>query len=292
MRYPSETPEPSGALQAKGARVSRVGYQGEPGAYSEQAVRALFADAAAAPCRTFRAIFEGIESRELDRGVVPLENSTAGSINETYDLLAAGSARIVGEVIVRVDHALLALRGTRVEDVRRVSSHPQALAQCQQYLAGLDVEVVPVYDTAGAAKHLAEHESEGEAAIASERAAEVYGLEVLAARIQDDKLNQTRFAAIGPAGAAPLGRPDKTSLVFEVRDAPGALFRSLGPFAERGLNLSKLESRPLVGTPWEYRFYLDIEAAADDPAVVAALGEMNEFAEHVQVLGSYPRWKE
>lgn len=250
----------------------------------------LFPGAEAVPRRAFRSIFVDVESGELDFGVVPVENSTAGSINETYDLLAQGAARIVGEVIVHVDHALLALPGTALEDVRRVSSHPQALAQCQEYLAALDVEVVPVYDTAGAAKCIAEEGLAGEAAIAAERAAAVYGLDVLATRIQTDAHNQTRFAAIG-ADLTPIGPPDKTSLVFEVRDVPGALHKALGPFAVRVLNLSKLESRPLGGSPWEYRFYLDIEAAAEDSAVRDALEEMNEFTAHVQVLGSYPRWK-
>jgi prephenate dehydratase len=269
----------------------RIGYQGETGAFSEEAVRTLFPDARPVPHRGFRSIFEDVESRALEFGVVPVENSQAGSINETYDLLARGSARIVGEVIVRVNHALLALPGTRIEEVKRVSSHPQALAQCQEYLAELDAEVVPVYDTAGAAKRIAEGALVGEAAIASERAAEVYGLEVLASKIQTDPHNQTRFAAIS-ADAKPLGPTDKTSLVFEVRSIPGALYRCLGPLAARGLNLSKLESRPLGGRPWEYRFYLDVEAGAHEAALREALEEIGEFTVNLQVLGSYPRWRE
>lgn len=274
------------------ARV-RVGFQGERGAFSEEAVRRLFPEAEtdARPHRTFRSVFDAVGAGEDGYGVVPLENSSAGSITEVYDLLASGNARIVGEVVLRVDHALLALPGTRLEDVRSVSSHPQALAQCQEYLATLDVDAVPVYDTAGAAKRLAEEHRVGEAAIASARAAAVYGLEVLADGIQDEGLNQTRFAAVAAAEAASLGPPDKTSLVFRVRHLPGALVRCLEPFAGRGLNLSKLESRPLRDAPFQYRFYLDVEAAADDEAVAASLRDMEPFATEIKVLGSYPRWR-
>jgi prephenate dehydratase len=272
----------------------RVGYQGEPGAFSEDAARLLFPEENGIPCRTFRAIFEGIAAASLDHGVVPLENSQAGSINETFDLLAAGGATIVGEVVVRVDHALLALPGTFLQDVRRVSSHPQALAQCQEFLAALDAEVVPDYDTAGAAKRIADERLAGEAAVAAERAADVYGLAVLARRIQTWPENWTRFAAIASvsSGRPPLGPPDKTSLVFGTPDVPGALLMALRPFADRGLNLSKLESRPIPARPWEYRFYLDIEAGLGDAGLQMALAELEGNASFVTVLGSYPRWPE
>jgi prephenate dehydratase/chorismate mutase/prephenate dehydratase len=269
----------------------RVGYQGEPGAFSETAVRSLFPDAAAVPHHGFRDVFQAVESGAVDFGMMPIENSQAGSINDTYDLLARGSASIVGEVIVPVHHALLALPGTSVADIHRVISHPQALAQCQNYLEELDAEVLAVHDTAGAARLIAEEHRVGEAAVAAERAGAVYGLEVLAAGIEDDPNNQTRFVAVSTAGE-PLGEPDKTSLVFEVRSIPGALHRCLGPFAERDLNLSKLESRPLGGRPWEYRFYLDVEVGKDDEAFRAALEAFGEFTVAVKVLGSYPRWQE
>jgi prephenate dehydratase len=268
----------------------RVGYQGEPGAFSEQAVGLLFADATALPHRTFRSIFEAVAEGRLDYGLVPLENSQAGSINETYDLLAAGSVRIVGEVFLQVDHTLLALPGTRLQDVRRVLSHPQALAQCDEYLAALDVEIVPVYDTAGAAKHVAEDGGRGDAAVASRQAAELYGLEVLAEAIQTHPNNLTRFAAIAMEDR-PLGPPDRTSLVFEVKNVPGSLYRCLGPLARRGLNMSKLESRPVGGTPWQYRFYLDVDAGDTDPELRASLSEMQADVVNLHVLGSYPRWR-
>lgn len=267
-----------------------VGYQGEPGAFSEEAVQVLFGEARAEPRRTLRAVFEEVEGKRLDYGVVPLENSQAGSINETYDLLASGSVSIVGEAVVRVDHALVALPGTRLEELRRVSSHPQALAQCEEFLSSLAVELVPVYDTAGAAKRIAEQGLREEAAVASARAARLYGLAVLAQRIQTYPDNRTRFAAIS-LDPAPLGPPDRTSVLFAVRNEPGALYRSLRPFAERRLNLSKLESRPLGSEPWQYRFYLDVDAGRGDPALEEALGELERETTWLKVLGSYARWR-
>lgn len=264
----------------------RVGYQGEPGAFSEQAVTGLFPDGEPVPIRTLRQVFEAVEGGEVGHGVVPLENSLAGSINETYDLLSRGKAFVVGEIVVAVDHALLALPGTRLEDVRRVASHPQALAQCDEFLATLEAEPVPVYDTAGAAKRIAEERRTGEAAIASEHAAGLYGLDILARRIQTSPINQTRFAAISRERES-LAPPDKTSLLLEIRHEPGALYRCLRPFAERELNLSKLESRPIGDRPWEYWFYLDVQAGIEDPALAAALAELESEAGRVQVVGSY-----
>jgi len=269
----------------------QVGYQGEPGAFSESAVGALFPDADAVPIRTLRQVFEALERRDIDHGVVPLENSLAGSINETYDLLSAGKAFVVGEVVVAVDHALLARPGTRTEEIRLVSSHPQALAQCDEFLATLDAELVPVYDTAGAAKRIAEEKRAGEAAIASEEAARIYGLEILARRIQTSPINQTRFAAIARE-LEPLAPADKTSLLLELRHEPGSLYRCLRPFAERGLNLSKLESRPIGHRPWEYWFYLDVQAGIGDAGLAAALADLEREAGRVQVVGSYARWDE
>lgn len=269
----------------------RVAYQGEPGAYSEIAVRALFAQGDAIPFRSLRQVFAAVDSGAVDHGVVPLENSLAGSINETYDLLSTGKAFVIGEVVVAVDHALLALPGTRLEDVKRVTSHPQALAQCQEFLATLDAEPIAVYDTAGSAKRIAEEQRQGEAAIASEDAARIYGLEVLASRIQTSPHNQTRFAAVGREMRS-LGAADKTSLLLELRHEPGSLYRCLRPFADRGLNLSKLESRPIGDRPWEYWFYLDVQAGIDDPALSEALAELEREAGRVQVVGSYARWPE
>jgi len=267
-----------------------VGYQGELGAYSEQAVHALFPADEAVSFRTVRAVFESLASGVVDRGVVPLENSLAGSINETYDLLAGGEAHIVGELVLAVDHALLALPGTSLRDLKLVASHPQALAQCDEFLAELGAELVPVYDTAGAAKRIAEERRTDEGAVASERAAEMYGLAVLARHIQTNPENQTRFAAIA-LDPAPIGAPDKTSLILVTGHQPGSLYQCLRPFADRGVNLSKLESRPVGHTPWRYRFLLDVDAGIEDPTLAQALREVEAAASALQVLGSYPRWR-
>jgi prephenate dehydratase len=269
----------------------RVGYQGEPGAFSEEAVRLLLPRAEPVPVPTFRGVFEGVESRELDGGVVPLENSQAGSINETYDLLARGGVWIVGEVVVRVDHALLALPGTRLEDVRTVVSHPQALAQCDEFLTDLGAEIIPVHDTAGAARLIAEQGRRGEAAVASRKAATIYGLDVLAEDIQTHRDNRTRFAAIA-TDPAPLGRANKTSILFELANEPGSLYRFLGHFSGQGLNLSKLESRPVGATPWQYRFYLDVDAGLEDERLGDAIEASAGAVSLIKVLGSYPAWRE
>jgi prephenate dehydratase len=267
----------------------KVAYQGEPGAYSERAVRSAFPDADPLPCDTVRLVFSRVTSREAAFGVVPLENSQAGSVNETYELLSSTDLlRIVGERIVRVDHALLGIRGTRLEEVRRARSHWQALAQCEEFLASLRIEPVPVHDTAGAARVVAELADPHEAAVASVDAAERNGLAVLAERIQTDKENLTKFAVIAPDGTdAGLGDADKTSLIMAVRDEPGSLLHSLEPFAERGINLHKLESRPRRGRPFEYVMYIDVMAAADDPALVDALVEVADHTSLLRVLGTY-----
>ena len=270
-----------------------VAYQGEPGAYSEEAAHRLFPGASLAAAPDAAPGVRPVAGGDRPGRGRPLENSQAGSINETYDLLARGDVHIVGEAVTRVDHALLALPGIPLGYIKRVASHPAALAQCQEFLATLDeeVEIVPVYDTAGAAKRIAEEKRAGEAAVASERAAQVYGLEVLASRIQDTPDNFTRFAAVA-IDPEPLGPPDKTSLVLVTDHRPGALFHALRPFAERDVNLVKLESRPSGSGPWKYRFYLDVEAGAHEPAFRAALEDLRTEAAAVQVLGSYPRWRE
>lgn len=265
-----------------------VAYQGEPGAYSETAVLAAFPDADPMPCDTVRLVFSRVTSGEADLGVVPLENSQAGSVNETYDLLLNSSlVRIQGEVVVRVDHALLAPPGARLEGIRRAYSHWQALAQSEDFLAVHHIEPMPVHDTAGAARLVAEAGKLDEAAIASVEAAGRLGLSVLAERIQTYPDNFTKFAVIGTRGAD-LGVPDKTSLVMAVADRPGSLLASLQPFAERGINMVKLESRPRRGAPFEYVFYVDLERAADDPDVLAAFEGARLHTSMLKVLGTYP----
>jgi prephenate dehydratase len=268
--------------------MPKIAYQGEPGAYSERAVKVLFSDAEPLACETIRLTFSRVTSGEADLGVVPVENSQAGSVNETYDLLLNSSlVRIVGEVVVRVDHALLAPQGSRLEQVERVYSHWQALAQSEDFLASLGVETVAVHDTAGAARMVAERGRTGEAAVASVEAGARLGLAVLAERIQTYPDNFTKFAVIG-TGEASLGTPDKTSLVMAVHDRPGSLLASLKPFADHGINMTKLESRPRRGAPFEYVFYLDVERAGDDPELQAALADVRLHTSMLKILGTFP----
>jgi prephenate dehydratase len=294
--------------------VTKVAFQGEPGAFSEEAVIAYFgaadtadpavgADAAAAaePDRealpTWRAVFEAVRDGTVDAGVVAIESSLAGSIRETYDLLSEfydAGIRIVGEVSVPVRLALVALPGQSLDGIERVYSHAQALAQADEFLRTRDWQVMTTYNTAGAARMIAENRERHAAAVASPRVAELYGLEVLAADIQTGTDNRTRFAVLGRDGSAsvspePEPGPRKTTLVFAVRNVPGSLNRCLGAFASRGVNLSRLESRPARTARWEYVFWVDVDADATEPECAAALEELGTEAEMVRVLGSYPR---
>jgi prephenate dehydratase len=266
--------------------MNAVAYQGEAGAYSEEGALALFPEAERQAFPSIRKVFEAVEVGRVAAGLVPLDNSQAGSINETYDLFLRHGLHLVGETVVRVDHCLLALPGSALDELDEVMSHPQAIAQSEEFLSALDVTVRAEYNTAGAAKRIAEQKLERTAAIASKRAAELYGLEVLAERIQTYPDNYTRFGVLA-RDPKPLGEPDKTSLVFGVGHVAGSLFRCLGAFAERHLSLTKLESRPRTGRPWEYVFYADVEAPAHDPAMVEALAALSEHATFTRLLGSY-----
>jgi prephenate dehydratase len=268
-----------------------VAYQGEPGAYSERAVKVLFADAEPMPCETIRHTFSRVTSGEADFGVVPVENSQAGSVNETYDLLLRSSlVQVVGEVVIRVDHALLAPPGARLEGIRRAYSHWQALAQCEEFLTTHRIDPVPVHDTAGGARMVAERGSPEEAAVASVEAGTTLGLSVLAEHIQTYPDNFTKFGVIGTRDAG-LGTANKTSLVMAGDDRPGSLFRALQPLADHGVNLTKLESRPRRGAPFEYVFYIDLDGSAEDPNVAEALDQVRLHTSMLKVLGSYPASK-
>jgi len=266
---------------------ARVAYQGESGAFSERAVLVLFPDAEPMPCETIRLTFSRVTSGEADFGVVPVENSQAGSVNETYDLLLRSSlVKVVGEVVIRVDHALLAPPGARLEGIRRAYSHWQALAQCEEFLTSHHIDPVPVHDTAGGARMIAERKQTDEAAIASVEAGSRLGLTVLAEHIQTYPDNFTKFGVIGTKDAG-LGTADKTSLVMTGDDRPGSLFRALKPFADRAINLTKLESRPRRGAPFEYVFYIDLDGSAEDAHIAEALDEVRLHTSMLKVLGSY-----
>jgi prephenate dehydratase len=277
-----------GALDS--ATLIPVGFQGEAGAYSQRAVRRLFeAEAASVPFHSVHRVFEAVEIGTVSFGVVPLENSHAGSINESYDLLVRHGVQIVGETIVRISHCLMAMPGTALDEVRTVYSHAQALDQCSEFLDSLGVERIALHDTAGSARILAERKQSGAAAIASLEAAELYGLTVLAADIEDRTDNSTKFVAIARGATERFGSPEKTSIVFTTADIPGALYRCLGEFANRHLNLSKLEHRPSRAKAWQSNFYVDFDAPAQDPAAQEALMAIGNYTSFLRVLGSYPK---
>jgi prephenate dehydratase len=232
-------------------------------------------------------IFESVESGRADYGALPIENSTAGSINQAYDLLLERDLRIWGEIILRVRHALLAVPGTQPAEIRRVRSHPQALAQCERYLANHGWSPDSSYDTAGSARELAAAPDSSVAAIASRLAGELYGLEELGYGIEDSANNYTRFFLLSH-DEPPRAERNKTSVVFSTRHMPGALHASLGEFADRGINLTKIESRPRRDRPWRYVFYLDFEGHWQDPTCTEALTGLLLKASFVKVLGSYP----
>ena len=269
-----------------------IAFQGEPGAYSEAAALKYAPGAGILPCPSFEQVFAAVAEGRATHGIRPRENSIGGSIHRNYDLLVEHLLPIVGEVELHVDHCLLARPGVSMEDIRVVYSHPQALAQVEKALSEMrGVEVVAVYDTAGAAKMVRDGDRRDAAAIASRRAAEVFGLAVLRASMQDFADNITRFCVIAKEAAgveeAEADAANKTSIVFALHSKPGALFKALAGFALRDINLTKLESRPLRGRPWEYAFYVDVEVPRTHPGCQRALADLAEFSHWVRVLGSY-----
>jgi len=269
----------------------KIAYQGEPGAFSEAASRLVSADATLVPCKSFEEVFAAAEQGAAHYGVLPIENSIGGSIHRNYDLLLERTLPIVGEVELPVVHHLLALPGATLDGLRRVYSHPQGLAQCERFLRTLtNVEIIATYDTAGSAKMVADAGLKDAGAIASARAGEVFGLTSLAASVQDFDDNITRFLVVGSA-PLPNRVADKTSIVFTLPNEPGSLFKALSVFALRGISLTKLESRPIQGRPWEYLFYVDLAAARDEVHCTRALAHLGEFAPMLRTLGTYASWK-
>lgn len=267
----------------------KIAFQGEHGAYSEGAARSLFGrEIETVPCETFDAVFAAVEGGGCDHGVVPVENSLAGSIHRNYDLLLEHTLHIVGEYNMRISHCLIAHPGVEIGDIRRVYSHPQALAQCEHSLRELGVRGITTEDTAGSVKFIKEQGLRDAAAIASEHAAELYGMAILRREFEDEKTNYTRFIALGREPVMPEGDA-KTSLAFAGNNVPGLLFRCLSAFALRDIDLTKIESRPLRGVPWEYIFYLDFAGSLSEARCQRAVEQLREMATFVQVFGSYPR---
>src|SRR5688572_12605243 len=268
----------------------KIAFQGEPGAYSEQAVFDYFGNVETLPCESFDTVFNSVVLDACDGGLIPIENSLAGSIHQNYDLLLRHDLHITGEYLLRVQHCLIALPGVKKELIKRVISHPQALGQCAAYLRGLGVKIESGYDTAGSVKLLKESGARDTAAIASRRAAEIYGMQILEEGIEDNPENYTRFLAISKTAVQPEGE-SKTSIVFTLKNQPGALFKALSVFALRDIDLTKIESRPFQSQPWEYLFYIDFVGATHEGTARKALDHLREYALTLRVLGSYPRFK-
>jgi prephenate dehydratase len=279
-------------------RRNLIAFQGARGAFSEEAARRLVGpDTPVLPCERFEDVFRSVAEGRAGGAVVPIENTLAGSVHENYDHLQNFELPIVAETSVRIVHNLIARKGVSFAKIRRVYSHPVALNQCLDFFAANpNLERVPFYDTAGSVKMIVEDGLDDAAAIASQVAAEIYGARILRRSIESDRQNFTRFFLLRTSDYArrrPL-RPGantqwKTSVVFSTRNVPGALFRALSAFALRDLNLTKIESRPLRGKPYEYLFYLDFLGRVDSPNAKNALGHLGEIADFLRVLGCYPK---
>ena len=273
--------------------MRRVAFQGELGAFSEQGIAQLWPhESVPMPMREPIDVAQAVERGAVELGLLPIENTLAGSVIGSYDALAAcADVHVVAETVVAIHHCVLALPGATLATLRMVESHPVALAQCTRFLREHPwIESRPAYDTAGAARDVAARGDATAAAIAARPAAERYGLEILAANIEDRPDNQTRFLAIALVPCAlDAGTPARTAVMLATDNAPGALLRVLEPLAEHGINLSKLESRP-TGEPWTYRFFLEMEHAAGDRRAEAALDGVRRAARSLRVLGTYPVW--
>jgi len=268
-----------------------VAFQGEIGAYSEEAAIHFFGPSIQTkPCESWDDVFKLVERGEVPFGIVPIENSLEGSIGRVYDLLLDSSLKVCGEVELRVVHCLIGNPGARLDLIKKVYSHPQALGQCRAFLKHLDSELIPTNNTAGSVRMIKEMEMLDAAAIASARAAEIYSMEILAREIEDAPNNFTRFFILSKQDSPPSGN-DKTSIVFSLKHRPGTLYESLKVFAVRNINLTKIESRPTRQKPWEYNFYLDFAGHRDDKTSREALENLDRSSRFMKVLGSYPKAK-
>jgi len=280
---PSPSPEPES-----------VAYAGEPGAFAEDAVLAAFGDVERHPLGSFREVFEAVSAGQALAGVVPIENVINGTVRENYDLLLEHQLQIAGEVVVPIRLCLAALSGQGLDQIDRVYSHIQALGQAEAFLRARSWQLLTTYNTAGAGKSIVDRGEWGAAAVLSPRAAGLFGLQVLADEIGDLPGNRTRFVVLARLGEpVPMptlpGTPRRTTLVLAVRNEPGTLLAVLRVFAEHGLNMSKLESRPSRERAWEYVFWVDLDADDADPATQAALNALVPVTTMVRVLGSYPK---
>src|ERR1700722_12271605 len=267
---------------------ARVAFQGARGAFSEEAaIKLLGDDIVVVPRGTFEAMFSAIDEGAADYILAPIENSLAGSVHRSFDLLVDSKLNIIGEVIIHIAHNLIAVPGSTFEQLAVVESHPVALAQCEKFFSKYPrLKRIAAEDTAGSVAEVLQAGDRTRAAIAGRRAAEIYGGVILRENLQDNSENYTRFILLSPSKTAPENA-DKLSLVFRLDHRPRALSLALEPFARRDINLMKIESRPVHGRPWQYRFYLDLQASSRDPEVVSALGELEKLAVELRILGSY-----
>lgn len=273
--------------------LMRVAFQGEAGAYSEAAALAFFgSQIETVACHNFDEVFAAVTDARCNFGMIPIENSLAGSIHRNYDLMLRNDLHLVGEYLLRVSHCLMALPGVQLDEIKTVHSHPQALAQCELNLSNLPIRPVAEADTAGSAKLLRERNDRTAAALASHRAAAVYQLNILVENMEDNPANFTRFLTLAPPDQTiPLAAETeyKTSIVFSLRNQPGSLFKALSVFALRDIDLTKIESRPMPGRPWEYLFYIDFIGNAQEEICTRAIAHLEELAPFLRILGSYPR---
>ena len=269
----------------------KIAFQGIRGAYSELALHEHFGKSAqTVSCDSFDDVFDAVNRGEVVFGLIPVENTIAGTVVENYDLLFANDVFVIAEVYLPIRHTLLGKKGTRLEEITQAFSHPHALKQCKDYLKSHGIKMMPTYDTAGAAQAVADGDRTDCAAIASELCAEIYDMEILAHNIQSNNSNTTRFFVIAKKENVPAEHvTGKTTVAFKTRHYPGALVDCLKIFQKYNLNLTKLESRPIPENPWEYVFYAAFEAGIDDDEVKAAIGELTLHAVFVKLLGSYPK---
>lgn len=266
----------------------RVGFQGEHGAFSEEAAIVLLGnDIEVVPCRTFESLFKSIEEGKVDSILAPVENTLAGTVHRSYELLVESDLQVVSEIIIPIQHQLIGCAGSSLNTIRTVESHPVALAQCAEFFVKhQQLERVATDDTAASIRSVVESNDLSKAAIGSKRAALIYGGKILKENIEDHKENYTRFFLLSK-GIQNNSEADKVSLVMRLSHAPGALYESLRPFAERGINLLKLESYPIRGKPWEYRFYLDVQITKEHSQIEGALIELEKITSELRVLGKY-----
>ena len=273
----------------KNSKQLKIAFQGEIGAYSELAVYRHFgSNVQVKPCKLFSDVFKSVDVGEVDYGVVPVENSIEGSVNQVYDLLMEYDLKVCGEIILKIEHCLIANFNATLDSIKVVYSHPQALGQCISFLEKSGFKLIPTYDTAGSVKLIKEQGATDAAAIASERAAQIYGMKIIARNISDNPDNFTRFFVLSKSEVPPSGN-DKTSIIFSVKHLPGALYKALEEFASREINLTKIESRPTKRKPWEYNFYLDFEGHWNEPRCREALKGLESKAYFIKILGSYPK---